>query len=191
MFLELTTIIMNSTRYFRQFLELSRPGIYVLVNNRHKRVAVAHTNDLLRSIASIVTSINHGTHKCQKLNEQKDWLSLEILETVEDSTTRYLRYEHWVAHYRKLGYKTYFYKKALQYQVKLDILPDFTHGNNNLLAYVHLINKRRDKLVVGVFNNIEEAKGWIEETYRPMDIISPVYAVNDLSREYFKWKNKI
>lgn len=178
---------MNPTRYFRQFMGLCRPGIYVLIDNRHKRVAVVHTNDLLRSISTTITQIKNNTHPCKKINEHKDWLSLEILETIEDRTNRYLRHGYWMNFYTKMGYKPFYYKKALEYKVKLDVEPDFTPGHNNLLAYVHLITLRRDRLPVGVFNTVEEAKEWIETTYRPMEQIIPVYATNELSREYFKY----
>ncbi len=181
---------MNPTRYFRQFMGLCRPGIYVLVDNRHKKVAIIHTNDLLRSISATMTQLKSNTHKCKKLNEHKEWLSLEILETVEDRVARYLRHSYWVEHYKKLGYKMFFYKKAIEFKVRVVIEPDFTPSSDNLLVYVVLKNTRGDKLVVGVFNAMPEAEAWVEAVYRPMNIISPVYADNELSQEYFRCLKK-
>jgi hypothetical protein len=53
-------------------------------------------------------------------------------------------------------------------------------------VFVVIENIRKDKTVVGVFENMDEAKGFVAQYYVGVDLVQPVYALNDRTMEWVK-----
>lgn len=183
---------MNNRQLFRDYFGLSKPGVYALINSRHKWAYIGHSSNILTAIADVIDGIVTGKTKHRKLIEHTEYLSVHILETSDewvspdDVEHRKIRANYYLKKYKDDGYRLYINKKPIELQVKVEVKKDFNVANDNLLVYVNVTSKNSAiKRVVGVFDTMEEAKQFVEVVYRPMDIVYPVLADNTLTKEYF------
>jgi hypothetical protein len=102
----------------------------------------------------------------------------------------HLKLDYHVKEYKQLGYSLYNTKHRFQkLKVKITVERDYRCKkpyNNDLLVYVKLVSCLRKKIVVGMFNTMLEAQEFVSSTFDGMDIVKPVYSVNELTKEYIK-----
>jgi hypothetical protein len=163
---------------------LSKPGIWAIVNERDRIVYLSQSNNVLSAVSRNISSIHDKSHSTRRLIRDKSLLSFVFLEEVATETDRKLRLNYWIDNYRNRGY-TFYRKKNGEclYTPKVFITTDFK-------VHVTLVNKRNDKLVVGVFNTIQEANQFVESNY-PNTFYSITYSNNTLTKEYYKSKKSV
>lgn len=148
--------------------------VYALISDSNRTCLVSHSNNLQSSLGSILAS-NKVTGNDVRL---------VILDVLEDKEYKLLLCEKYKLQYLKDGFfvvnsRNYInYRVTIQYSVRLDC------------AMVVLYNRRRDKKIVGVFDNINEAKSFVEEYYRQGDCTFPVYSTNKGTKEYMEREKK-
>lgn len=110
-------------------------------------------------------------------------LSLRIVSQVSDIETLKLHTEY----YRKLFHEDLgspkiveYKRKVIQYAVR--VVPEPGLGS----VRVELVTARGDSKIVGLFDNIKEANGFVAACYSKKGICYPVYAINKKTREYIE-----
>lgn len=148
--------------------------VYAIISDSTKQCLVSHSNNLQSSIGALLVSNR----------VQGNDVRLVILDVLEDKEYKLLLCEKYKIQYMKDGYfvvnkRSYInYSVSIQYSVKLDCV------------MVVLYNRRRDKKIVGVFDNINEAKSFVEEYYKQGDCTFPVLANNKTTKEYVEREKK-
>lgn len=178
---------MNDRRLFREYYSMAVPGIFALENARHKWIYISHTNNILRAMSEVISEISTGTTKYKKLIEHREYLKFFILDKIDNEHDRKLKVAHYIDEYLKDGYKLYIKKRPIVYQIKVEVHKDFNVNNSNMLVYVFARKKSGIKTTVGVFDNMDEAKLWVENTYRDKTQIIPIIAENTLTKEYMEY----
>ena len=162
----------------KQLYRLPKACIYVLRNDRKKCVYISYSRNFITSLSRNIKEMQDKVHVYPPLNKYKHW-ELDIIET--------LNYNHSILDisyfigvqvelYKHLGYDVKTHKNVMKLRFRVDIGQDFR-------VYCKLITKGYNEYVMGVFNNMIEAEGFIEQ-YINMSIIIPIYATNELTRNY-------
>lgn len=157
---------------------LPKSCIYALVNKKKKYVYISYSKNFITSLSRNIKEMKDGNHVYEPLNKYKSW-ELHIIET--------LNYEHTlldiscfinsiIETYKELGYNVSTHRNVMKVRFKVCVGQDFK-------VYCKLITKGYNEYIVGVFNNMEEAKDLIEQ-YRNMKVIRPLYSNNDLTKKY-------
>lgn len=158
-------------------IQLARGGLYCLINDSKMKIDVRYGSNLTTSIGAILTKLDGGYDLPRDLLLDKPALKLKILEFNDDNQSRRLHHAYWVSYYKEKGYSLYRQHPASAYKIKV-VIEDF-------IIYVKLVNGNYDETVVGVFEDMQEANEFISVSYKE-GVISPVYAINDLSIAYWK-----
>lgn len=142
--------------------------VYAIISDSNKTCLVSHSNNLQSSLGSILASNKVIGNDVR----------LVVLDVLDDVEYKLLLCEKYKLQYIGSGYeiknkRSYInYYVRIQYSVKLDC------------AMVVLYNRRRDKKIVGIFDNINEANSFVEEYYKQGDCTFPVYSTNKGTKEY-------
>jgi hypothetical protein len=170
---------------YRTLNDLSTPGIWAIVNERDRLVYLSQSNNVLASMSRNIDMIHNKSHSCRKLLRDKSLLSFVVLEEVSSTETdRKLRLNYWINHYRNKGYTLYRkHNGEATYTPKLFVTKDYK-------VHVTLVNKRNDKLVVGVFDKMNDATQFIT-TYYSNIFYTITYSDNILTKEYYNRKKAV
>lgn len=177
---------MKVNRLFRIMNSIPRAGIYALVNHSKKRVYIGRSKDVCLSLSRLLLELQDKTHTSRKLIKDRNKLEFLFLEEIHYQDTLIdvsIKYNYWVNEYRNNGYE--FYVKSYnfpQFRVRIDVGLDYK-------VYVKLLNKGYKELVVGVFDTYPEAEEFAE-VFNNMSYVSPVYAINNTSKEYFRLQSR-
>jgi peroxiredoxin family protein len=163
---------------FKKLTKLPPQGFWALLNNRNKKIYIVYSVDLLGSVAKAIRMMNRNEHPIEALNRHKNVLSLIILDDVvlDDRNAR-IQMNYWINKYKKRGYKLY----NIIARTELRITYDVYEGK---MAAI-LKNSRNEKQIVGLFDDLFGVATFIE-TFYVGDVIFPVYATNEATREYIK-----
>ena len=169
---------------YRTLVNLSTPGIWAFINERDRVVYLSQSNNILSSVSRNIDSLLDKSHFCRRMVKDRNNLTLVILEYIEIETDRKLRLNYWIDHYRNKGYNLYRkHNGESVYQPKILITKDYQ-------IHVVLVNKRNDKLVVGVFNKMDEANQFMTSHYSNT-FYTITYSDNILTKEYYKRKGSV
>lgn len=156
-------------KFLSQLKSLPDNAVFGLISDSSKECYISHTNNLKARIGQILSS-DFILHEDTRLI---------VFNTVHDSEYKRIYTQYYLDKYKELGYSRvggpfeYInYKVRVQYSKFL------------LEALVVLINKRKDKTVVGVFSSVEEANKFVDEYYTGKDIVLPVYSINKRTVEW-------
>lgn len=153
-------------------------GLYCFINKEDKRLYITWSIDLLRSVTRHIGMLCSGVHNYRNMQLDCNKLEFEFIETIEDDRSDIsLKYQYWVEYYKELGYTLYAENQVSKYKVVIKI--------KKSLVYVTLKSTYYTNIVVGVFNNMPEAEEFAS-IINNLKIISPIYAINDLSKKFFK-----
>jgi hypothetical protein len=158
--------------------DINKPGVWAFVNDTDRIIYLSYSNNILTSISRNVRELNDKSHSSKSLIRDKSKLQIQIIEFNCDKA----KLGYWVDHYRNNGYSLYRNNNGeVTYKTRVAITDDF-------FVHVLLVNKRNDKLVVGVFPNIQEANYFIQ-THYPNKIHKIVYSNNDLTKQFLRRKS--
>lgn len=163
-----------------QFLDIPKSGIFSLSNAQSGMVYIGYSSNLLPHVVNIIEELRVGGFRVPQMNEDKHLLKFSVLETGDDIETLKLHVKYWENWYKADGWTMYepAKRKYLEYKVVIDVSLD------EEACDVVLINTRRDRKIVGRFENISEATGFIIDYYNS-DINPynyPIYAANALTK---------
>lgn len=173
---------MKTDKIFRIMQDVPRSCVYILLNEDKKEVYITWSTDVVTSLARNLRDINNKTHVCKRLIKIAKKLEFRVLENVHYHDTKNdiaMKIHYWINEYINNGYTVINKHNIQRYRVKLKVNRDVDK------VFVKLINTSYKELVVGVFNNIQEAKEF-SKLFNNMSFITPLYAINDLSLQYFK-----
>lgn len=177
---------MRIKELFNTMYKLPRCGIYGLVNHKYKRIYISHSQDICTSIARLLRDIHHKITIYKQFIKDASKLEFVYLENINNCDSKIdiqMKEVYYIQQYKQLGYELYNTKNRLpNFKVMINVNEDLNR------VYVQLVSRIYKKYTVGVFNNMNEAMEF-STVFEKMDIIIPVYATNDLTREYFS-KNK-
>lgn len=156
---------------------LAVPGLYAFINRPDRRIDIRHSSNVLEAVARHTSQIANGSHECRGLILDREKLHCVLLERVMHGPTRLIHHAMWVKHYRSNGYTLYRSRSASRFYLRRDVL--------GALMFVKLVNSNHDELVVGVFMHANEADAFITKYY-PDPPYNPIYASNQLTRDYYR-----
>lgn len=172
---------MKHSKIFKSMYELPRMGIFEIRNDRNKEVYISYSKNLVQSVSRNILEMKDKIHVYKPLNYNiRDW-KFSIIETLSrndsllDISCKVRVVEH---EYRNKGYTVKLHKNIMQLRFRVDI-------DNDFKVYCKLITKSYNEYVVGIFKNMKDAEYFVD-MYRNMGTIIPVYANNELTREYFE-----
>lgn len=158
------------------FLQLKQCGVYCLINKEKKYIQIFASRNMLDSLNNLMKIIETGQYGLLRnhLNEVEVEI-LEILSYTDKDIN--VKLSIWFNYYRSKGYTLYKDNNIVDYKIK-----DSTVIIKNSLYYsIYLENKRKGKVILGIFSTRDKAMEWKNTNY-PSDIITNlVYADNDLS----------
>lgn len=146
--------------------------VYAIMSDSTKQCLVSHSNNLQSSIGAILASNR----------VQGNDVRLVVLDVLEDKEYKLLLCEKYKIQYLKDGFFVVNKRSYINYSVSIQYSRDL-HS-----TLVVLYNSRRDKKIVGIFDNINEAKSFVEEYYRQGNCTFPVYSTNKGTKEYMERK---
>ena len=159
-------------------MDMNKPGVWAFVNDRDRIVYLSYTNNILTAVSRNLKELNDKTHSCRRMIRDKSKLQIQIIE----SGCQKAKLGYWVDFYRNRGYSLYRNNNGeVTYKTRVAVTSDY-------LIHVLLVNKRNDKIVVGVFSKMEEAKSFIQ-THYPDKIHKIVYSDNPLTKEFLRRKD--
>jgi hypothetical protein len=159
--------IISTNSLLQDLVALPRACVYALVDEVGQRIQVFSTLCMTKHLGTMLDEISvSGEYKSLWQDIQK--LKLIVLETI-DPKNRKVRHGYWVSYYRSLGWS--FYKDNAPVTYSLETKVGFRFGT--LSYFVWLRNKRKDKILVGIFTRKKEMKTWID-TYYPDGIVRDV-----------------
>lgn len=161
---------MNITT-LRQIQELPQDAVFGLINDSTKECYISHTTNLKARIGLILTD--------NEFILKDDTRLIVFVDGIQDLKYKLMYAQYFLDKYIRCGFKNigvvrgYInYRVSVQYS---DLLNE---------ALVVLINKRKDKQVVGVFKTVEEANSFVEQYYVKGALVQPVYAINGRTRKW-------
>lgn len=162
----------------RNLIELSGSGIWAFVNDKDKRIFITHSNNILSSVSRNISQIQDKSHSCRKLLRDLPNLELVVLEKDLNSLDRKVKVGKWMDHYKAKGWTLYKDTHPVYYSIRTSVSKDYK-------VHVLLVNKRNDKIVVGIFPTIDLANEFVSINYPNNNITSVIYSQNDLTSSFY------
>lgn len=149
--------------------EAPQRGIFAIINEFDKRIYVSYTKDLQARLGTISSEILNGLWKFPLMTEDRNKLTLKVLESSEEKV--FVKY--YIDHYRNLGYTVYNENERVPLELHFGLVFGVDERSVNVVA----INKRNDKIVLGKFRNIETATRFLEYAQKYNASKNLVYAI--------------
>jgi len=161
----------------KNLTELTCSGIWAFVNDKDKRIFISHSNNILSSVSRNISEIKDKSHSCRKLLRDFPNLDLLVLEANVLPHDRKIKVGKWMDHYRNKGWTLYKDNPPVSYSIRTAISKDYK-------VHILLVNKRNDKLVIGVFTTMDEATQFLSTNYPNNKVHNIIYSDNSLTREF-------
>jgi hypothetical protein len=162
--------------------------LYGFIDEEGKSFYLFHSSNALLELAKQLTDLRDNIHKCLELqglfNSNK--LKLIVYKAYSPETSQYTvraEYTIVVTNLETQGWKNMRGEyKAGEFKLKAYVytLPK----TKEPLFYVIAESKRKEKIVLGVFDTINDGKDWITAHFPSKDMIVPVFADNDRTKAY-------
>lgn len=163
-------------------LKTPKSCIFGLICHKYKHIYISHSLDVCMSLSRVLKDVQDEISIYKQMIKEKKSLEFIVLDNINKYDTDvdiHLKIQYFIKHYKHLGYSLYNDKHRLrEYKVKMEVSEDLK------AMYVKLVCQS-SKIIVGVFDKLWDAEEFMTE-FEKMDIIVPVYAINKLSKEYFK-----
>lgn len=153
----------------KKLQELCIAGVFCIVHKRNKHVYIAYSSNILVAISRHLELLSKGNHPNKKLQRQFKSCEWMILETNVKDNEKMLRQQYWMDKYKQDGYNIYNNRNSVIYKVRTNVTGDL---NTPYKVSVELVNRRNDKIVVGLFDSLLDANDFIETYYR-----GPIYSI--------------
>lgn len=166
----------------KDLVNYSKPGIWGFVNEKDKRFFISHSNNILSAVSRNISQIQDKSHSCRKLIRDLPNLNFILLVFGGGSTkNRKVLTTELIEQFISKGYTPYTNRVIVSYKLRTVITKDYK-------IHVQLVNKRNDKTIIGVFDNMDEAISFIQSNYPNNKIHKVIYCQNSLSKEFFRSK---
>lgn len=111
--------IMEKPWFFRASTSLTGSAVYVLVNERGRKVLVVAAVDFWASLARNINLIARAQHGSKQLVRARNVLKVKVLETGFHPSLCELKKAAYVEQYKKLGYSIYNLERVGSYTVRV------------------------------------------------------------------------
>jgi hypothetical protein len=136
---------------FQSILALPKQAIFVLLNEKDKKVYISYSTKFHSKLGSIAEQIHDHTWRWKDMIKDKKKLQLQILETsVQKNFVKYYR-----DYYRNKGYELYNEKE------RIPLWYEFKLGYTQRKVVVFAVDGHWNKTVLGRFDTYEEARGFL------------------------------
>lgn len=152
-----------SHEFLDTFQTLPNSCVFAIISDSKRTCSVMHSNALQSRLGAILEAHEVG---CR----------LVVLDVLDDLEHKLLLCEKYKLKYVELGYDILNKRSYINYYTRIQYDRSFHTVN------VVLYNKRRDKKIVGVFKNINEAREFVSQYYK-QEVLFPVYSTNKCTRE--------
>lgn len=163
---------------FSELKLINLPGIYLLVDEAKKLAYINYSSNIAGALIKHLSS-----------NKFENW-EFKVLEIVTDNPIRLrIRCQYFKDLYSSNTYEIINFNRASNLKLFIDPIKDFRlgFGNHDLLR-VKIVSKGYRDFVVGIFNDYVELDEFLQKYYARNLVTDLIYADNDLTREYLKWK---
>lgn len=165
--------------FIDNLIHLPKMSVYGFINLETKKIFIGYSRNTIQAICRQI--------KNPLLKGDLKKVSFIIIETIDDPINLRVRYEYWVNEYRNLGFIMYRQHNAITYKAQIGVMDDISSLVNGKLQFtVKLRSRRRKELIVGVFETLEEANGFIELNYPNGVVNRVIYADNTLTTSYLQ-----
>lgn len=168
-------------------------SLYAFISESNKSVYLCHSTCSIIEIAKHLDELYKGVHKSSELqsmyNDVNGDLELRIIKAYDpDVLPVIVRAEYGVVidDLVKGGYRNMRPEySAGEFKLKSKVTTIVPWGRFMYMV-VYAESKRRERIVLGVFNSVSEGKDWIDQNYVSNDRIVPIFAKNDLTLRFHK-----
>ena len=172
---------------------LPNNSVFALHNPKKNKVHLMYAKNTLVRLARFIDELRNRENSLTELCDDLDDLELVILETYSTESVCKLMMNYWYDYVtEEEGMELYTKRNYLSYKARIEYLSfsyDYLNKNNVDLVYVQLVNSRGKGMIVGVFKSIPEAEEFKKNYLDIQRHITPVYATNDLTKNYISKLN--
>jgi len=164
----------------KDLLDYSKPGVWGFINEKDKRFFISHSNNILAAVSRNISQIQDKSHSCRKLI--RDLPNLQFVLLVSggcDIKTRKIRAVELIEAFVSAGYTPYTNRLIVSYKVRIAVTKDYK-------IHVLLVNKRNDKIIVGIFDKMDDASSFIQTNYPNNKVNNIIYSDNSLTTLFYK-----
>ena len=173
-------LIMN----LKELATYSKSGIWGFINVTDKRIFISGSENILSAVSRNIEELLLKNHSCRLLLQDIPNLELIILETSVPKNQRKAKQSFCMDHYLSQGYSLYRTRKPVSYRITTAI-------SNDYFVHVLLVNSRNDKIVVGVFDKMDDATQFITSHYNTSKIYNITYSKNNLTKLFYNNRKNI
>jgi len=170
----------------KQLRELPEGCTFALYNPIRKKSQLFICKNGLIRIPRIINDLRTNEHTNKELCRDLEDLELIILETSNDYSLLRLHVQYWYDYMKDIGLETYSKHTYLKYKARVNVGYDF---NGEQKVFVELVNRRNESFIVGVFDNMYDAKTFKVDYFDSMKYVYPVYANNESTKKYSERTN--
>jgi hypothetical protein len=149
-------------------LALPECCVYALVNEVDRKCQVFSTSSLLKHLGGLIDDIRISG-EWQSIQGDIQKVQVRILEVLKDEKNMRFHQSQWIKRLNEEGYKNY--KDISPVSYKVDIVLGFRHGNLQYMVY--LMNKRKDRKLIGLFTKKKEMNEFLHSHY-PNGVVTSI-----------------
>lgn len=149
---------------------LPSDAVFAVISDLNKECYISHTVNLKARIGSIIDDIEI----------KEDTRLVVLVSGISDIKYKRIFCQYYVDKFILDGYKIVngWVGKYINYKVRVQYSEALTE------ALVTLTTNRGDKIVVGSFNTVVNAKRFVKEFYSGVEMVQPIYALNESTRRW-------
>lgn len=103
--------------FFRFLLEYNKAGVYALINEKHKKIFIQSSSNIINHVGNQVNLLSKRHHFNKLLIKDRKYLNIKLLEYCENRFKDIMKLK-WIEHYKSLGYTIYNTEKIPVYRVR-------------------------------------------------------------------------
>lgn len=167
--------------------EIPDNSVYAFIAG--KELYAAHSSQSLLEIVKTISELKDGLFRKPSIQQawNDDKLELKILKSFKPDVSHYVVRAHYTKQVNELVAKGYTDVRSEYNAGTFKLKTEVFHGYNESTPrfYVLACSKRGEKLVLGIFENIQDGKAWIAEKF-PGDhsAVIPRFHNNELTANY-------
>lgn len=170
---------MQTTDLINQIRQTPTYGVYALVNNADKRVQVCYSNFIPEAVVRTLKKLSTNRHKSVKMTEDQGKLELVFLERLFKQIDQKLALKKWVDYYSELGFEHYTKYTIANMRIKYEI----GRSNHKAVVQVLLLSNRKNKILVGTFDSMPDAKSWVSHVYPKNKVTKVIKHIGEINAQ--------
>lgn len=141
--------ILEKKLFGRFLMNLSQPGCYAIINEKHKMFHIKTSQNVLTSLATTLSDIFNKTYHIKQLSKDLKYINIKLLQLGELKDEKVTRLK-WYKLLLSKGYKPYTLIASAHYTKKAVLL-------DNGKAQVRLVTRGKRAVPIKDFNSMQEA----------------------------------